>query len=613
MAIGSSIDAKEQIRHAIDIVDLVGDYLPLRREGRIYKALCPWHADTRPSLQVNPERQSFKCWVCDIGGDIFSFVMKMDGVEFPEALALLAERAGVELGARGGSSGGSDQRKLWYQALAWAEELYHQALLHAPDAEPARRYLHDRQVAEANWRRWHLGYAPLTRNWLIHRARETPFTNQVLEAVGLLGRSTERDDNYERFRGRVLFSIRDVQGRPVGTGGRLLPGMEETSPAKYVNSPETPVFAKSELLYGLDQARDAISSTKTAIVTEGYTDCIMAHQHGYTNAVAVLGTALGPRHIKLLKRFADRVVLVLDGDEAGQRRTNEILELFVAEEVDLQILTLPDELDPCEFLLERGADAFREALGRTVDALDHRLALATSGLGSQPGTHEAHQAIEAVLSTLAKSRRLVGATGTAAQVKEDQILNQLARRFGASESTLRTRLATLRRGGSRPRTLQAQRPEGEPEPPLKLTTSETVLLEIMLQAPESLAEMRTVVTGDDLPTPAGRALWERVIELAEGGIVPTFERLLLEFDDPQLKSLLVSLDESGRAKHGAEIADVLGQLLNDYRRRAQARVVRSQVTALARGEVSAQDEEEVLARLIAGERSRRGISRPTDG
>ena len=165
---------------------------------------------------------------------------------------------------------------------------------------------------------------------------------------------------YDRFRGRVLFSIRDTQDRPVGIGGRILPESGLASPAKYINSPETPLFSKGKLLYGLDVAREAIRKSRTALVMEGYTDCIVAHQSGFDNAVAVLGTALGPSHVQILKRFADRIVLVLDGDRAGQKRAEEVLELFIAENVDLAILTLPDETDPCQFLLERGAGAFAD-------------------------------------------------------------------------------------------------------------------------------------------------------------------------------------------------------------------------------------------------------------
>ncbi len=237
--------------------------------------------------------------------------------------------------------------------MAWAERQYHDCLLSSPEAEPARKYLQDRGITAESIERFHLGFSPTEPSWILQRAGGTPARARVLETIGVLARPAGGGSLYDRFRGRVLFSIRDVQGRPVGLGGRVLPGLSD-SPAKYVNSPETPLFAKSHLLYGLDVARETIRKSRTALVMEGYTDCIVAHQYGFTDAVAVLGTALGEGHVRILKRFADRIVLVLDGDEAGQRRANEVLELFVAQQVDLRILTLPDELDPCEFLLAAG-------------------------------------------------------------------------------------------------------------------------------------------------------------------------------------------------------------------------------------------------------------------
>ena len=375
VAFDSSFDAKEQVRQAIDIVDLLGKYnLQLRRQGRGYVTHCPWHDDTRPSLQVNPERQSWKCWPCDIGGDIFSFVMKMEGVDFPEALAMLADRAGIKLqkpsrgdgpsasGARrrvpAPRAGGIDKRTL-YKAAAWVERQYHECLLHSPEAEPARKYFQDRGITAESIERFQLGFAPLDRDWILKQAggrTGTPSRAKVLETIGVLRRSSAGGSLYDLFRGRGLFAIRDAQGRPVGMGGRLLPGVETFLPGKYVNSPETPLFRKSHLLYGLDLAKEAIhkSKSKTALVMEGYTDVIIAHQFGFNNAVAVLGVALGETHIKILKRFVDRIILVLDGDEAGQKRANEVLELFVAQQVDLRILTLPDDLDPCDFLQQRG-------------------------------------------------------------------------------------------------------------------------------------------------------------------------------------------------------------------------------------------------------------------
>ena len=183
-------------------------------------------------------------------------------------------------------------------------------------------------------------------------------------------------------------------------GGRILPGSTDAQAAKYVNSPETPLFSKSNMLYGLDQAKELLAKSRTALVMEGYTDCLIAHQHGFGNALAVLGTALGERHIKLLRRFVDRIVLVLDGDEAGRRRTDQILELFVAEQMDLRILTLPDELDPADFLLERGADAFAALMERAVEALDHEFDRQMQSINAQSGTHETNAAVEGVLAKL---------------------------------------------------------------------------------------------------------------------------------------------------------------------------------------------------------------------
>ncbi len=367
---GVSYDTKERIKQAIDIVDLVGSYLPLRREGRGFKALCPWHDDTRPSLQVNPERQSFRCWVCDIGGDIFSFIMRMEGVEFPEALRMLADRANISLADAPHSPAPADDKRLLYQAMAWADEQYHRCLLHDSAAQAARDYLAERHVSADSIRRFQLGFAPDDWNWLAEHARGTPYSLPVLERVGLVSRRRQGPGYYDRFKGRVLFPIFDGQSRAVGVGGRVLPQLAGPDMAKYVNSPESPLFSKSKLLYGLNMARDAIRKTSTALVVEGYTDCIAAHQFGFDNCVAVLGTALGTGHVQLLRRYADRVrvILVLDGDEAGRRRAKEVLELFVSANVDLRVLTLPDDADPADYLLAHGADAF----GRLADGAPTR-------------------------------------------------------------------------------------------------------------------------------------------------------------------------------------------------------------------------------------------------
>lgn len=593
-------DTKEQIKRAVDIVDLVGEYLPLRREGRGYKALCPWHDDSRPSLQVNPERQSFKCWVCDIGGDIFAFLMKMEGVEFVEALRMLSERTGIALPTRGGQTPQTlDEKQALFAANAWAEEQFHQCLLKSSEAEAARKYFAERGITAESIARFRLGFAPDRWDWLLQRSTGTPHSPAVLLKAGVLAKSQESGKLFDRFRGRVMFSIRDVQKRPVAFGGRVMPGSSDA--AKYINSPETPLFSKSSLLYALDQAREPIAQSRAVVVMEGYTDVIVAHQCGFTNAVAVLGTALGERHIPLLKRFADRIVLMLDGDEAGQRRTNEVLNLFVQEQMDLQILTLPDELDPCEFLLQRGADAFQQQLALAVDALEHKFRAVAGEMNTASNLHQAQQAVEEILNTLAQAPRLRANVASAAKLKEDQILHRLSRRFGLAEETLRARLLELRRG-TKPRA--TRKPDATaPEP--KLSRLERTLLELLLLAPERAEAVCQEIPDALLQSPRSQIIFSRCRQLCGAGVRPTFERLMLEFDDPQIQSLLVELDEEGRMKQGIDPAANLDSLLATFRQQqSQAR--------LRPKEQSLDHEEQVSLFAALIEQKRKQLARPSE-
>lgn len=623
---GFSLDTKEQVRQAVDIVDLVGSYVPLRRQGRGYVALCPWHDDTRPSLQVNPERQSFKCWVCDIGGDVFTFVMKMENVEFREALEMLAERAGIELAPRRREDAAAPDspeakardKKTLYRAMAWAESQYHRALVNAPEAEPARQYLAGRGINGRSIERFHVGFAPATPGWILGRAEGGTSPRQVLEAIGLL---VSRGDGtqYDRFRGRLLFSIRDAQGRPVGIGGRVLPEVDCATPAaKYVNSPETPLFTKSRLLYGLDAAKEAIRRDKdhAVLVMEGYTDVIMAHQCGFENAVAVLGTALGAQHVQILKRFADRVVLVLDGDEAGQKRAAEVLELFIAQEVDLRILTLPESSDPCEFLLEHGADGFREFLhNNAVDALDHALQTMTRGVDLAGDVHGSSRALDRMVALLAKSPRPSGPN----RFREEKILSRLATRFAVGEGDIRARLAQLRRAERRPARAAAS---DEPSPamaPIRLETlhqkvpGQCELLELLVRFPDLLDRAREVFSVDEITEPPLRRIFETSCRLADEGTPADFDRLMLEFDQPAMKGLLVELEQSPRLDGMTNPAPLLEELIKNHERAKSRRQHPAQLAALKNQGLDESQKQELLRSMMEELRARHGISDPTDG
>ncbi len=620
MSSGAAFDSKERVKQAIDVVDLVGSYLELRRQGRNYVALCPWHDDTRPSLQVNPDRQTWKCWVCDVGGDVFNFVMQRENIGFREALVMLAERAGIELepmGGRRSEAGSADDKQTLYKAAAWAEQQYHQCLLHSPDAEPARRYLADRGISQDTIGRFHLGFAPDSWQWILDRARSTPFSPAVLEATGLVAKSPNSGRLYDRFKGRLLFSIRDTQGRPIALGGRVLPELARENAAKYINSPETMLFSKSDQLYGLDVARGAIAKSRQVVVVEGYTDSLMAAQQGLSNVVAVLGTSLTQRHIRLLRRFADSITLVLDGDEAGQRRTNEILELFVAEQVDLRILTLPEGLDPCDFLLEKGADAFRELLDGAIDALEHRIRTATRGMDSRTSMHGANQALEAILSTLAKAPRLQSGTTMSLRLREQQVLARLAREFQVAEAEIRDRLRELRRSAQRKesRIAAEDRPESVSAATLDAKTIE--LIEILILNPELIGRAEEAIPGDHLPEGPAQEIYSIFCRLYVAGEEADFGRVLTELEDSTLKSLLVQLDESAHAKAAMTDEDASTRLDGVIRRfhdRQSQRERLAQIAALEQGQFANEtDEMEALERLIQQKRDRQGISAPTDG
>jgi DNA primase len=610
----SSTDDRERIRAAIDIVDLVGGYFPLRREGRYFKAICPWHDDSRPSLFVNQERQSYKCFVCNLGGDVFSFVQKMEGLEFPEAIEFLAEKAGITLERRRGGPS-SDDKKILFQVMAWAEQRYHDYLLKSPAAQSARDYFANRGITAESITRFRLGYAPEQWDWLITQARDTRFGTAQLERVGLLRTRQNSDGHYDWFRDRVLFSIHDAQGRPVGLGGRAMPGADPSKVAKYINSPETPLFSKSHLLYGLDLAREAITKSRTAMVMEGYTDVVVAHQFGFQNAVAVLGTALGESHVKLLKRYADRIILVLDGDEAGRKRANEILDLFMAEQVDLRVLTLPGELDPCDFLLQQGAPAFQAQLDQAVDAVEHKFNIVAGGLSSRLGTHEVQAAIDELLGTLAKAPHATGEIGSAATLKHEHILQRASHRFGVSEAQLRSRLTALRQ--KKPlRPAPVANDDEAPrnfDAPLVIDHWERELMELLLAAPHTLHEVLKDIRPEQFAVGPLRELFSRACVLVASGREFTFESMMIHIEEPELKNVLVDLDERAQSKQHADAALLVRKVMESYRHRNENRISKQQTHAVREGRLDEEGGLRLLQQRIESGRSRQGISAPTDG
>ncbi len=623
MQFAQNNDAKEQVRQGVDIVDLVGSYMPLRRAGANFQGICPWHEDTKPSLQINPARQSWKCWVCNDGGDIFSFVMKREGIDFREALEMLADRAGISLETNSSqprpAAGSPGDKKTLYAACAWAEEQFQRCLQQASEAEVARKYFADRRVSSDSLGRFHLGFSPNSWQWLLDRSRSTPFSPEVLEAAGLIAKSPKSGRHYDRFKGRVIFPIRDPQDRPIGFGGRILPEFADERSAKYINSQETRLYSKSDQLYALNLAKDPLRKTKNAIVMEGYTDVIMAHQFDLTSAMAVCGTALTDRHIKILRRYADTITLVLDGDDAGQKRTNEILELFVASEVDLRILTLPEGLDPCDFLLNRGADAMQDMLDTARDAFEHAVDTRTRNVDLLRDTHRANQALEQLLSIISKAPRMTADTSSSRLLRERQVIARLAREFRVDETVLRTRIAELRQATpvSRPDVRNIASENIRPRLLVSdLDPCDAELIELLTQHPELVDQALAKIVPAELSSNPTRTIYETYQVVLGRGEPVEFNRILTELDDPQLKNLLVSLDEQAteKEKHVQEdAASRLRWLIDNLHKRREADQSRAKQASLEQRNLAEDEELDLLQQLVEQERKRHGIPAPTDG
>jgi DNA primase len=579
------------IKNAVDIVTIVGESLgPLVRSGSKFKALCPFHDDHRPSLEVNPARQSFKCWSCGAGGDVFDFVKEYERVDFPEAMRMLAERAGVVLdapSAKATAEQGPSKTEL-LAVHSWAESVYIEALA---GSEPARQYLDARGISQASAGLFRLGFAPEERGWLLARARRGGFPVDLLERTGLASRAEEEPGQLrERFRGRLIFPIHDPKGRPIGFGGRVLPEVERflaasgKNVAKYLNSPETPLFQKRRVLYAWDLARSAARDAGWVAVVEGYTDVIAAHQVGLRNVVGTLGTALGDDHVTALRRLADQVVLVFDGDTAGQTAADRALELFLGHEVDVRVLSLPENLDPCDFLLNEGAAAFRTLVERAVDPLTFVLKRAEERFDfrSIEGSRLASESVLAVLARVPTFNRV------GLDVKVAKALDTLSERLRVPVSTLERGLRKLQRAARPPRAGRAlasapaaaagTRPVpgngastsidsdgvresrgsqesrgGEPGSdaaalnervpilPSALDPTDRELIQIVLSEPAAVGKVIARVAVTSLVDAPLRAILQACYGLHGEGQPATFERVALRIDDATVRALAASL------------------------------------------------------------------------
>lgn len=342
-----------EISSRLDILDVVAESVKLSRKGDRYWGLCPFHTEKTPSFSVSPGKNMFYCFGCHSGGNLFTYIMKRDGLDFPEAVQKLADQAGIQLHNRQARQG-VDRFKKVVEVNKAAATLFQQFLGDDYSAARARDYLAKRYLQEEIIKRFQIGYAPNDWSKLSNLLLQKGFEQEWIKESGLIKRSKNRDSYYDLFRDRIIFPILDYQGNVVGFGGRAV----EDAVPKYLNTPETEVYVKRHHLFGLYQARETIRKCNEVILVEGYMDCLKLHQHGINQAVASLGTAVTREQALLLRRYAENVMVLYDGDEAGQRETLRAVDLLSAQDFNVDVLTLPAGQDPDDFLDQYGKEEF---------------------------------------------------------------------------------------------------------------------------------------------------------------------------------------------------------------------------------------------------------------
>ncbi|MHB8997291.1 MAG: DNA primase [Armatimonadota bacterium] len=396
-------DVKEEIKRRIDIVELVSQYVPLHRAGRRFGARCPFHQEKTASFYVDPERGHWKCFGCGAYGDIFSFVMQIEGLTFPEAAERLAQRAGVQWTPGPGAEKHGRERSAILKANEAAAE-YFQRMLRGPQGKPAQEYIAKRGLSEKSVSDFQIGYAPEGWDGLLRALSSKGFDEKLLETAGLV-KPRSSGGCYDVFRHRVIFPIIDVSKRVVGFGGRALDPEEQ---AKYLNSPDTPVFKKGAMVYGLNVAREPITKAKTALVVEGYIDVISLVEAGFENVVACLGTATTELHLRLLARYCENLCFVYDGDAAGLRAALRNITVFEASRANARIAVLPEGLDPDDCVRKLGPPAFQRVLDDAVSFPEYqvRMAFAQYNVNDTDGRlRAAREAVDVLLKVQDPARR----------------------------------------------------------------------------------------------------------------------------------------------------------------------------------------------------------------
>ncbi len=548
-------DKLEQIRNASDIVDVIGAVLPLKRAGANFTALCPFHKEKSPSFNVNPHKQIFHCFGCHKGGDVFTFVREYENLSFVEAVKRLADRANIPLEFEN-QPGQQQARHLKETLLQMHEQIaqrWQTALANDAAGQIARDYLAKRGVSEEAVKLFRLGYAPDawddTVNWAKSKGYELP----LVEQGGLIIRKEDSDRFYDRFRGRLMFPICDEQGRIIGFSGRVLSGDEKT--AKYVNSPETPIFTKGKVFFGLDKSKRAILDAGFAIICEGQLDLMACYLAGVKNIVAPQGTAFTPDHARILKRYVDEVVLCFDSDSAGQNAAVRVLDSLLATGLAIRVATVPAPHDPDSFIKEHGAEAFQRLIGKAEGFFDFYLnrLCTTNDIATDKGR----------LAVVKDMTEALNKTGSA--VLLDTYAQKTALRLAVSPESVRAEFKKMARSKAAAVDSAETLPEPEPEQPPP-SEREFWLLRFLMNEGEHLESIAEHLDANWIQHPVVRRVVAARLEAHANQTWRGVPALMDRLDDSAAASLISEAVTEGQstADLSRNLTETVRLLRNDF-------------------------------------------------
>jgi len=513
-------DKVREVRERAAILDVISDYVSLRKSGANYQGLCPFHGEKTPSFNVNPAREIFHCFGCGVGGNVFTFVMKIEGLAFPEAVKFVAKRVGVVIEERPltvTEQKRQDEREQLFQINELAARFYRRVLLEEAGGEAGRRYLERRGVDAPTSEAYRLGFAPERWDGLARFLEQQRVPLPLAEKLGII-RRRDGGGYYDIFRNRLIFVIADPQGRPIGFGGRVL----DDSLPKYINSPESPIYHKSEVLFGVDLARQAMREAATAIVVEGYFDHLALYQAGVRNVVATCGTALTPGHLKLLQRYAGRFHTLFDSDSAGKKATFRAMELFLGENAPASVIEMPAGEDPDSFLKNEGTEAFVSRLksARPIFEYYFRDLVQRSDTGTVAGKVAVIDELTPFLAKIANP------------VERDLYVREIARVLGVDERPL---LRKLGRGAVTASDLAPGRVRQKSG-----MGSEEMLLALMGKYPELAVRVREIGPSE-LFSPAHLPIAETILAQQDAGSGVDWGFILEQVMSPEERSRLAAL------------------------------------------------------------------------